>query len=206
MCFIFPKIISLFNARAGITWTHEEEERQCSLHPPSRSLSTGQGREKINVSIPRIPCSKSPLSEGTKGLSNIYKAALMCSCLLQTASLQIPGQAASMQGSTSGQLSLFLSPNHSKFYWSHILNWSSHPQGENKKNHCRFGFFLLSYIFTLYNSDCYLWGLSGKVSTILSLLGLEVIRVRVHLYFWSLAPQCPPGLGTLLWQSRNIIL
>lgn len=51
----------------------------------------------------------------------------------------------------------------------------------------------LCYICTLYNSDCYLWGLSGKLSTVLSLLGLEVIRVRVHLYFWSLAPQCPRG-------------
>lgn len=136
--FYFSKGNILFRVRVGTPWTHEEEERQRSPCFPSRSLSTGHGQEKINVSIPRIPCSKSPSSERTKGLSNIYKAALMCFCLLQTASVQIPSRAALMQGSSFGQQSLFLSPNCNKFHRIHIPSGSCHPEGDN-----RCGFFVL---------------------------------------------------------------
>lgn len=78
-------------------------------------MRIGHGREKINVATQRIHFSKSPSSERTKGLSNSYKVAMMCFCLLQTASVQIPVHAGLMQGSRFGQQSLFASPNHNIF-------------------------------------------------------------------------------------------
>lgn len=78
-------------------------------------MRIGHGREKINVATQRIRFSKSPSSERTKGLSNSYKVAMMCFCLLQTASVQIPVHAGLMQGSRFGQQSLFASPNHNIF-------------------------------------------------------------------------------------------
>lgn len=71
----------------------------------------GHGQEENNMAIQRIHYSKCPSLERTKGLSNIYKVAMMCFCLLQTAAAQIPVHAGFMQGSRFGQQSLFLSPS-----------------------------------------------------------------------------------------------
>jgi len=51
------------------------------------------------VAVRRIHYSKSPSLERMKGLSNIYKVATMCFCLLQTASVQIPVHAGLIQRS-----------------------------------------------------------------------------------------------------------
>lgn len=114
--FYFSKDNNLPDFRAGTLWTGQEKERQRSpLRFTSRRMRIGHGWEKINVAIWKIHYSKSPSSERTKGFSNTDRVAMMCFCLLQTASVQIPVHAGLMQGSRFGQQSLGLSPDRNIF-------------------------------------------------------------------------------------------